>query len=193
MKFEVMSTPLLSSDGKRGAALVVFNDQRKDVALTVKGAEPDRLIARPFYSYHLLKMLGDGHLEVTTELGEKFELDVRFGKPRRFKVYLVPTVHTDWGYTAPQDQVAEIHRKNTEIGLQLASSGVKWVAEVIYQMVGHRDDPAIREQNARGFFGIQALPLNVLIGLCSHEELIRLLYPAAELRKRGYRIKVAAL
>ncbi len=193
LKVEVISTPLLSFDGGRGAALVVFNDQRKPVKLTVRGAEPDQLTAGPFYSYHLLKMPGDGRLEVTSELGEKFEFDVRFGRPRRFRVYLVPTVHTDWGYTAPQDQVAEIHRKNTETGLQLASSGVKWVAEVIYQMVGHVDDPAIREQNARGLFGIQALPLNVLIGLCSHEELIRLLYPAAELRKKGYRIKVAAL
>ncbi len=193
LRVELIPTPLLSFDGSRGAILIIFNDQGKEVTLAAKGAEPNQVVARPLYSYHVLKMPGNGHVDLVSENGESFAFDVQFAPPRRFKVYLVPTVHTDWGFTATQDVVAEIHRKNTEMGLQLASRGVKWVAEVIYQMVGHMDDPAIREQNVRGYFGIQALPLNVLVGLCSHEELVRMLYPAAELKRKGYRIKVAAL
>ncbi|MGC8615385.1 MAG: hypothetical protein ACP5UU_06245, partial [Thermoprotei archaeon] len=85
LKVEVISTPLLSFDGRRGAALVVFNDQRKPVKLSVRGAEPEQLTAGPFYSYHLLKMSGDGRLEVASELGENFEFDVRFGRPSLFR------------------------------------------------------------------------------------------------------------
>gem|GEM_PF-1038553 len=193
MKVELIATPLLSKEGMRGAALVVFNDKRKEVKLRITGAEPDQLTVRPQYSYYLIKMRGDGHVSVSADDDESFDFDVKFSPARRFEVYLVPTVHTDWGYTATQDVVAQIHKRNTEVGLKLAQNGVKWVAEVINQMVDHKEDQAIREQNRLGYFGIQALPLNVLVGLCSHEELARLLYEAEHLRGKGLRTAVASL
>ncbi|WP_449462359.1 hypothetical protein PQ610_07055 [Tardisphaera miroshnichenkoae] len=171
--------------------MLCFNDLKRQVALKVNNEIT--LNAPPFYSRFLLEMQGDGPLEVIADTGERFLFDMKFGPLKRYKIFLVPTVHTDWGYTATQDEVMKIHKANTERGLAMSKQGIKWVSEVLEQLVDHKRDPEVKEQNAKGYFGIQGIPLNILIGLCSHEELVRMFYDTGKMIKDGYIIKTAAL
>ncbi|MGC8674686.1 MAG: glycosyl hydrolase-related protein [Thermoprotei archaeon] len=193
MKIRALPTSLVAKDGSRGALLVVYNEANQEIELSVDGDVSLVIKVPPGYSHHLVKLKQSKTIRARAADGEEFNLGVKFGPPKPFAVYLVPTVHTDWGYTGVQEQVAKIHKKNTELGLQISREGSKWVAEVIKQMVDHENDPQILDENRKGNFGIGAFPLNVLTGLCNDEELIRLFYEAGEMMRKGYLIYSATL
>jgi len=188
MKVEAHPTSFVSRRGERGVLLIVRNSYSYPVRFEAGGV---RRAARPHISTHLVPA-DRGKFEVLFETGERFEVNVAFREPRRFRVYIAPTFHTDWGYTDVQYNVEKRYRENFERIVEMAGRGVKFNAEVIWQIPEDLLEK-VGELNSRGLIGVQAFPLNILTGLCSHEEIVRIFYPARDLRRRGFRISVAAL
>ncbi|MEZ0289568.1 MAG: glycosyl hydrolase-related protein [Sulfolobales archaeon] len=166
----------------------IFNPYKYPIYLEINGTSSR---AEHGVSYHLAKTF-DGYVRIESELGEVFEKKVDLPRPRRFKIYLTPTMHTDLGYTDTQDRVIEIHRDNIRRILKsVREKNSKYVLEVIWQIQDEID--SVLEYNREGLIGVQAFPLNILTGLLNHEEIIRIFYKYRDLKRRGFKISVAAL
>ena len=189
LEIELYPVSIVYSDESRGI-LARIRNKKGTSWIKINGKE---LKIAPGLTHYLVKTY-DGLITVEGEEG-KLEARLDLPKPRIFKIYIVPTVHTDIGYTDLQDRVAEVHRENIRRALKMALKGrSKFVVEVLWQMWQASDLlDGILELNRRGIIGIQALPLNILTGLCSHEEIVRLFYPLRDLRSRGAKIYVAAI
>jgi len=111
---------------------------------------------------------------------------------RRWTIFVAPSVHTDIGYTDLQSKVVERHDENTDRAIALCEKypAFGWNLEAAWQADNYRADRPLRQteklyQLARqGRIGVQASYLNMLTGLCSHEELNRWLYYAHSLKSR---------
>ena len=130
---------------------------------------------------------------VVARLGDETVRAEAIVKPEKhWRLYMAPSVHTDIGYTELQPRVAELHNDNTDRAIALCEQfpAFGWNLEAGWQADIYRRDRS-REQCERlwklareGRIGIQASYLNMLTGLCSHEELNRWLYHAASLNRR---------
>lgn len=111
---------------------------------------------------------------------------------RKWRIFLAANSHTDIGYTHIQPECAERHNQNLDTAAELCRRypDFKWNCEVAWQVenfLAARKKPQIDEflrlarQNR---LGVQALYVNILTGLCSHEEFCRLNYFAAGLNRR---------
>ncbi len=111
---------------------------------------------------------------------------------RRMRLFLTPSTHTDIGYTDLQENVIQRHCENTDVAIDLCERypGFGWNLEVAWQEDVYRErrDPERMERlyalAREGRIGVQAGYLNMLTGLCSHEELNRWLYHAYSLARR---------
>jgi len=111
---------------------------------------------------------------------------------RKWRIFLAPNSHTDIGYTHVQPECAERHNHNLDLSAELCRRypDFKWNCEVAWQVENYlasRKKEQIDEflRLARGNrLGVQALYVNILTGLCSHEEFCRLNYFAAGLHRR---------
>lgn len=184
----VKPTSFVTRDGLRGLLVYVRNKLPYPTQFTANGRA---FTAGPGLSWFLITVKPGDSVNVTFESGESYSFTPTFSEAKRFRVYVAPTVHTDYGYTDVQHRVEEIHRGNMDVAVKIASGGGKFVVEVYEQPFGKVMN--LLEYNRRGLIGVQAFPLNVLTGLCSHEELVRLFYGVRYLRSRGFRIEVAAL
>ncbi len=114
------------------------------------------------------------------------------GQPeRRWKIFVAPSTHTDIGYTDWQERVFQRHNENTQIACQACEThpNFRWNLEVAYQAALFRQEhpprfwrtlvPRIRE----GRIGLQGLYLNMLTGLCSGEEMVRVVTRAQVLAR----------
>jgi hypothetical protein len=180
-------TSLVAKDGSRGVLLLVKNGYKNVVMFKTNEAT---FKASQGYSRHLIKSKNKV-VNAIFETGEEFHFNLSFSEPKEFKVYVVPTNHTDWGYTDLQENVAKLHKDNMKKVINAGKKGTKFVVEVLWQALDTMDD--LKDLNVSGIVGIQAFPLNILTGLCSHEEIIRMFYPLRDLRRKGFRIEVAAL
>ena len=114
---------------------------------------------------------------------------------RKWRVYVAPSAHTDIGYTHIQDEVVKIHNQNTNTAIEACKEmpGFVWNLETSWQaQIFLKNQPRDRRQELlslarKGKFGVQSIYLNMLTGLCSHEELNRLCYLSGRL-KRAYDI-----
>jgi hypothetical protein len=174
--------------GEVGVLVYVKNPYPYPVRFNISG-KPQR--AQPGFSRHF-SQTKDSNLRADFETGEHFEFKLGSPPQRTHRIHLAPTVHTDWGYTDLQERTEAIHAENMEKMSAIASAGGKFVVEVLEQSGGEGMKGMLRH-NTEGRVGVQAFPLNVLTGLCDHEELVRMFYPVRELRKRGFKIGVAAL
>jgi hypothetical protein len=111
---------------------------------------------------------------------------------RKWKVFIVPTVHTDIGYTDLQERVMARHAENTMQALAMASKhpSFNWDFETFWQLDCFlRAHPEKAEETFRrlreGRMGLSAFFGNMLTGLCSHEALNRATLPARNLANRG--------
>jgi hypothetical protein len=111
---------------------------------------------------------------------------------RRWVVYAVPTSHTDIGYTDLQENALERHLNNTVRALEECrrSSGFRWNLEVALHtdlVARYRPDlkPTLDALIATSQIGLQGLYMNMLTGLCSSEELARVLRTGAAYRLRN--------
>ena len=184
----VKPTSFVARSGLRGLLIYVRNRSPYQVGFTVSGRG---FVANPGLNWFLAEVRPSEPVEVRFEGGESYSFKPEFREPRRFRVHVAPTVHTDYGYTDVQPRVEEVHRDNVNVALKIASRGGKFVVEVTEQPFGRIME--LLDANKRGLIGVQAFPLNVLTGLCSHEELVRLFYGVRDLRRLGFRIEVAAL
>ncbi|MGC9085826.1 MAG: glycosyl hydrolase-related protein [Thermoproteota archaeon] len=181
-------TSMVARDGSRGVLLLVKNEYKNTICFKANEAT---LKAPQGRSRHLVKSK-DKAINVIFETGEEFYFNLSFSEPKEFKVYVVPTNHMDWGYTDLQENVAELHKENMKKVINAGKKkGTKFVVEVLWQALDAIDD--LRDLNVSGIVGMQAFPLNILTGLCNHEEIVRMFYPLRDLRRKGFRIEVAAL
>jgi alpha-mannosidase len=124
--------------------------------------------------------------------GKEMKTIVTLQPTRKWKVYIVPTVHTDIGYTDLQERVMARHAENTMQALAMADQhpSFNWDFETYWQLDCFlRAHPEKAEETFRrlreGRMGLSALFGNMLTGLCSHEALNRATLPARDLANRG--------
>jgi hypothetical protein len=117
---------------------------------------------------------------------------------RLWRIYCAPATHTDIGYTDIQDEVIELHNRNTDLALELIERypDYHWNLESAWAaQMWLRDRPGWRheeiyEASRKARLGIESSYLNMLTGLCSTEELIHNLYYSARLhREKGVPFK----
>jgi len=110
---------------------------------------------------------------------------------KKWRLYCTPGSHTDIGYTHLQTEVADLHNRNTDYALELIEDYPEyhWNLESSWAVqTWLHDRPATQHEQ---FFqavrddriGVEAGYLNMLSGLCSAEELIRVLYYSARLHR----------
>ena len=111
---------------------------------------------------------------------------------RKWRVYIVPTVHTDIGYTDLQERVMARHADNTMQALTMINQhpSFDWDCETYWQLDCFlRAHPEKTEETFRrlreGRMGLSAFFGNMLTGLCSHEGLNRATLFARNLANRG--------
>ncbi|NUQ61258.1 MAG: hypothetical protein HUU20_02150 [Pirellulales bacterium] len=127
-----------------------------------------------------------------TVAGQSRSTSVTLGPQRKWRVYLAASSHTDIGYTHLQPQCAEQHNVNLDDAARLIERypDFKWNCEVAWQVENYlaaRKDSSIEQfqRLAReGKIGVEALYVNILTGLCSHEEFCRMTYFAHGLSRR---------
>jgi len=150
--------------------------------------------------------LGDHALEVTFPSVEKVgsatvafvhgtgTLTTTMAVPptKKWKIYVAPTVHTDIGYTHHQSKIPAIHNANTDKAIELCGTypdykfrlECSWAAQMYERHRSAAEMTKLIELVRRRRIGIEANYVNMLTGLCSAEELTRLLYPSADLVRR---------
>lgn len=111
---------------------------------------------------------------------------------KAWKVFVAPTVHTDIGYTDHQSKIPAIHNANTDLAITLCQKypdyrfrlECSWSA-LMYERYRHSDQfNRLMDLARQRRIGVESNYVNILSGLCSAEELTRLLYPSAELARR---------
>ncbi|MBI5094060.1 MAG: hypothetical protein HZB26_16660 [Candidatus Hydrogenedentes bacterium] len=110
------------------------------------------------------------------------------GRPERhWKIYVAPSTHTDIGYTDLQEKIFVRHQENTAAALKAceSNSGFRWNLEVFAQLDWYRQrgPEAYAELDRRiteGRVGLTGMYLNMLTGLCTGEEMVKVLAPAQD-------------
>ncbi len=128
-------------------------------------------------------------VEVALKTGGKvFRASVTLQPTRRWRVFIVPTVHTDVGYTDFQESVMKRHADNTMQALALAERypAFAWDFETFWQFDSFLRARPEKAEAAfqflrQGRMGLSAFFANMLTGLCSHEALNRATLPARNL------------
>jgi hypothetical protein len=132
-------------------------------------------------------------VEVEAELGDSVARAETVLKPaRKWRIYVAPSVHTDIGYTDLQPRVARLHNDNTDRAIEYCAKypAFGWALETAWQADIYRHDRSreqcekLYELTRQGRVEVEASYLNMLTGLCSHEELNRWLYYAQALKRR---------
>ncbi len=132
-------------------------------------------------------------VELTVRAGGKEVKGAASLQPaRKWRVFIVPTVHTDIGYTDLQEHVMARHADNTVQALAMADKypGFNWDFETFWQLDCFlRAHPEKTEEVfgrlRSGRMGLSALFGNMLTGLCSHEALNRSTLSARNLATQG--------
>jgi len=205
VKLRVDSTPFfVRRNGKLYRVLdlrVTFTSPPKTLLLTVRAGDHQEK-----FTLKELPLLGEIRRELlvpdlpagtkvtvvaTAETGSH-QVSVRLPEQRKWRIFVAPSAHTDIGYTHIQPECAERHNQNLDLAVELAEKhpDFKWNAEVTWQVENYlaTRDPRQVERFLklvrREQIGVQALYCNILTGLCSHEEICRLLLPAYNLHRR---------
>ncbi|HIE53463.1 MAG TPA: hypothetical protein EYP85_17055 [Armatimonadetes bacterium] len=201
--FEVQPTILfLEEEGELKQVLEVFIDNwgketQGEVTVEVGGKEvtvplPKIGFGRQRYQVGVPEVEEEQAVKATLRVGEEtLQAETTLRPARKWRVFVAPSTHTDIGYTDIQDRVVVRHNENTEAAIAACQRwpGFKWNLEVSWQAQNYLRD---RPEEAKEEFlrlakaerlGVQALYLNMLTGLCSHEELNRLCYFAARLKR----------
>ncbi len=145
-------------------------------------------------------------LEIALSIGEERvqrRMDVQ--PQKRWRVYLVEATHVDIGYTGVQTDVAKLLCDNIDKHLAFLAatadrpegSRPKWNFEAMWQIeqyIRNRPPEKIEELMKlvrSGRCSLQALYANQLTGLCTAEELVRLLYYGQKL-ERDYGVSISS-
>ena len=127
---------------------------------------------------------------------------------RHWHIYLVPTSHHDWGYTDLPSRVLELHDQFMDNILDYCDETDDFPEESKYRysieaswslahFLKNRDERQVQrcvQRIREGRIELTALFGNQTSEMCSHEELVRLLYPSFNLkRKYGFCVESAEL
>lgn len=111
---------------------------------------------------------------------------------KKWKVFIVPTVHTDIGYTDLQDRVKVRHAENGLKALDWLKEypSFKWFSETYWQLDALLQLHPEKKDEAFAFLrekrmGLSGDYANMLTGLCSSEALNRLTLDARNLANQG--------
>lgn len=133
------------------------------------------------------------HVELTLRAGQReINLPVTLPPAKKWRLYIVPTTHTDIGYTDLQSHIKVRHANNGVAALRLLDeySNFKWYSETFWQLnvclLLHPElTDQIFEQLREKRWGLSADYANMLTGLCSSEALDRLTLDSRKLANRG--------
>ena len=124
--------------------------------------------------------------------GRELKASAALRPTRKWRVYIVPTVHTDIGYTDLQERVMARHAANTLQALAAVNQHpwFNWDFETYWQLDCFlRAHPEKAEETFRrlreGRMGLSAFFGNMLTGICSHEGLNRATLFSRNLANRG--------
>lgn len=132
-------------------------------------------------------------LKVTVTAGANRQtISRQLAPPKRWKIFIASSAHTDIGYTDIQPKCAERHNDNTDTALDLLERypDFKWNLEVAWQAENYlaARPEARRAQFQRfakqGRLGVQALYCNTLTGIASYETACRFTRLAHQLNRR---------
>jgi len=140
-------------------------------------------------------------VEVAGRTGSRESVEVR--PVVRRTIYLLPHSHVDIGYSDPQAVVEKNHWKYLEQAIDLArrtadypvGARFKWNVEVLWAVETYLRQASPEKKRAfidavnKGWIGLQALPANMLTGICLPEELFRMTGFARSLA-RDYRLTI---
>jgi hypothetical protein len=133
---------------------------------------------------------------------------VAWSPQRKWTVYLIHGSHHDLGYTDIQANILRFHRSHMDSVLRFCERTANWPLESrfkytveqawsVLDYIENRPPEKIEQLKSylrQGRIEVTALLGNEITELCSHEELIRLLYPAFRLKQRfGIDIQSAEL
>ena len=112
---------------------------------------------------------------------EVHETEATIQPQKRWKIYLLPSTHFDHGYTSIQHEALRVNRENTDRAMDwcrdfpdfIWNLEVSFTAEDYLRQGSHSDD--FLQLARQGRLGVQGLYGNQLTGICSSEELSRLL------------------
>jgi alpha-mannosidase len=120
------------------------------------------------------------------------KLPVPLPPTKKFRLYIVPTSHTDVGYTDFQERVKARHAQNGLDALeQLAAEPVfKWYSETYWQLnalleLHPEKTTEVFERLRQKRWGLSGDYANILTGLCSAEALDRITLDSRNLANRG--------
>ncbi len=165
-----------------------------DLIWNSKSLSGSRKIHLNFGSEKLMIMVPDvHHVQLTLETPHaRIETPVMLPPSRKWRVYIVPTAHTDIGYTDYQDSVKVRHANNGLRALKLLHkyplfkwySETYWQLEAMLQLYPEKTGEVFKllRQKRWGLSGDYA---NMLTGLCSSEALNRLTLDSRDLADRG--------
>ena len=122
----------------------------------------------------------------------EFKMPVKLPPAKKWRVFVVPTAHTDIGYTDLQDRVKVRHAENGLSELQFLDQFpfLKWYSETFWQLNAllelhpEKTDEVFQRLREKRW-GTSASYANMLTGLCSHEALNRYTLDARNLARRG--------
>jgi len=127
-----------------------------------------------------------------TAAGRSKSTTVTVSPQRKWKIFVAASAHTDIGYTHIQPECAERHNQNLDVAADLIQRypDFKWNCEVAWQAENYlaaRNKQQVKrflDLAREGRLGVQALYVNILTGLCSHEEFCRQTYFAHRLHRQ---------
>ena len=124
--------------------------------------------------------------------GHKTKASVTLPQTRKWKVYIVPTTHTDVGYTDLQERVRQRHADNGVRMLEWLEQypWLKWYSETFWQLnalleLHPEKTPEVFERLRQKRMGLSGDYANMLTGLCSAEALNRVTLDSRNLANRG--------
>lgn len=187
---------VISNAGLEGKAELELDGARRLRTTTDLGPDLNTvyLLVEPFE--------GPENLRLVVTAGTDRRTVEFVGRPeRKWRLYIIPSTHTDIGYTGLQEETFARHDENTALALDLCERipSFTWNLEVAWQAYHlRRSRPQVYERLVRRFrdgrIGLGALYLNMLTGLCSGEEMVECLERAQRLaRENGFTAEAATL
>lgn len=123
---------------------------------------------------------------------KEIQLPVTLPPAKKWRLYIVPTAHTDIGYTDFQERVRHRHADNGMKMLQWLGQypDLKWYSETFWQLnamleLHPEETGAVFDLLRQKRWGLSGDYANMLTGLCSSEALDRLTLDSRNLANRG--------
>lgn len=132
-------------------------------------------------------------MEVTVQSGGRTKTASCTVRPEKhWKLYVQASVHVDVGYTDFQENVKVRHNENESLALDLMrkypdfswNTESAWAEENYLTMMPAERKAEYIQRAKEGRLGCETIYGNMLTGICSHESLIRDLYPAHSMSEK---------